>query len=252
MKLLINVFLFTCVSLYEIPSVSSSMFSDHLRTLRAEADETDSIHDLTLQAGDRTFPTHKYILSMRSDFFRKLLFREAGQGDGGGGGEDWGWDEEEVRRSEDASGCDLLILEKVPAELLEQVLQFIYTDVCEMLTHGARPSVPRITNTNSGKKPGQNQHQSHRHQQEQLIHSLQELGLGDTLRGRSALEVYRALPPPSHMEGDKDKEKPKGKGAKPGKKGSKGGGGSETGGANPVKMLQALAKRLGVGSLSNR
>lgn len=190
---------------------------------------------------------------MRSDFFRKLLYREAGQGDGGGGGEDWGWDEEDFRQSEDASGCDLLILEKVPAELLEQALQFIYTDTCDMLTHGARPSVPRITNANSGKKPGQNQHHSHRHQQEQLIHSLQELGLGETLRGRSALEVYRALPPPSHMEGEyKDKEKPKGKGAKPGKKGSKGGGGSEAGGANPVKMLQALAKRLGVGSLSNR
>lgn len=246
-------FLLTCVSLYEIPTVSSSTFSDHLRTLRAEADETDSIHDITLQAGDRTFPAHKYILSMRSDFFRKLLFREAGQGDrgsgsggGGGNGEDCGWDEEEVRQSEDASGCDMLILEKVPAELLEQVLQFIYTDTCEMLTHGARPSVPRTANINNGKKPGQNQ-------QEQLIHSLQELGLGDTLRGRSALEVYRTLPPPTHMEGDnKDKEKPKGKGAKSGKKGSKGGGGSEAGGANPVKMLQALAKRLGVGSLSNR
>lgn len=193
---------------------------------------------------------------MRSDFFRKLLFREAGQGDGGsngGGGEDWAWDEEEVRRSEDASGCDMLILEKVPAELLEQALQFIYTDTCEMLTHGARPSVPRTTNINNGKRPGQNQHQSHRHEQEQLIHSLQELGLGDSLRGRSALEVYRALPPPTNMEGDnKGKEKPKGKGAKPGKKGSKSGSGSEAGGANPVKMLQALAKKLGVGSLSNR
>ncbi|XP_076136323.1 inhibitor of Bruton tyrosine kinase [Alosa pseudoharengus] len=240
-------------SLYEIPTVSMSTFSDHLRALRAEADEMDSIHDVTLQAGDRTFPAHKYILSVRSDFFRKLLFREGSQGDDGGGGEDWD-DEEEVRRSEDASGCDLLVLEKVPAELLEQALQFVYADTCEMLTHGARPSVPRVNATNSARKPGHNQQkQNQQNQQEQLIHSLQELGLGDSLRGRSALEVYRSLPPPTHVEGDnRDKEKPKGKGPKPGKKGSKGGGGSEAGGPSPVKMLQALAKRLGLGSLSNR
>ncbi|KAL2084814.1 hypothetical protein ACEWY4_020332 [Coilia grayii] len=237
-------------SLYEIPTVSSSTFSEHLRRLRSEADETDSIHDVTLQAGDRTFPAHKYILSLRSDFFRKLLYREGGQGDGdgsGGPGEDWD-EEEEVRRSEDASGCDLLILEKVPVELLEQALQFIYADMCEMLTHGARPSMPRPS-----AKPKDAKQRQGRDQQEQLIHSLQELGLGDTLRGRSALEVYRSLPPPVHVEGDyKDKEKPKGKATKPGKKGSKGSGGSDGGGANPVKMLQSLAKRLGLGSLSSR
>ena len=183
---------------------------------------------------------------MRSDFFRKLLFRTDGQGDSGNGGDDWGLDEEEeVRRSEDASGCDLLVLEKVPAELLEQALQFIYTDTCDMLTHGARPSMPR---SSPRKEPKEKQGHD---QQEQLIHSLQELGLGDTLRGRSALEVYRALPPPTCMD-NKDKDKPKGKSTKTGKKGSKGGGGREAGGASPVKMLQGLAKRLGLSSLSSR
>lgn len=234
----------TC--LYEIPTVSSSVFADHLRTLRAEADEMDSIHDVTLQAGDRTFPAHKYILSVRSDFFRKLLFQEGGQGDGGGVlGEKWD-EETEIRREEDSSGCDLLIFEKIPPELLEQVLQFIYTDSCEMLTHGARPSVPRT----APRKDAQQKHE----QQEQLIHSLQELGLGDTLRGRSALEVYRSLPPPSGLEGDnKDREKPKSKTSKAGKKAGKGGsGGGDAGASNPVKMLQALAKRLGLGSLSSR
>ncbi|XP_063055674.1 inhibitor of Bruton tyrosine kinase isoform X2 [Engraulis encrasicolus] len=251
-------------SLYEVPSVSSSTFSEHLRRLRSEADETDSIHDVTLQAGDRTFPAHKYVLSTRSDFFRKLLYREEGQGDNGEGGNGVDWDEEEeVCRSEDASGCDLLILEKVPPELLEQALQFIYADSCEMLTHGSRPSVPRPGALLKAKMDAKQQ------QQEQLIHSLQELGLGDSLRGRSALEVYRSLPPPVHTEGDynnKDANKEKanstnkGKGNKAGKKGGGkgnrggdgGGGGGGSTGTNPVKMLQALAKRLGLGSLSSR
>lgn len=90
----------------------------------------DSIHDVTLQAGDRTFPAHKYILSMRSEFFRKLFISDncvvAGELDG------------EVRKSEDAVGCDLIILDKIPADMLEYALHFIYTDSCELLVHGAK------------------------------------------------------------------------------------------------------------------
>lgn len=47
--------------------------------------------------------------------------------------------DKEVRRSEDAVGCDLLILEKIPADMLEYALRFMYTDSCELLVHGARP-----------------------------------------------------------------------------------------------------------------
>uniref|UniRef100_A0A8C4E279 Inhibitor of Bruton agammaglobulinemia tyrosine kinase n=1 Tax=Dicentrarchus labrax TaxID=13489 RepID=A0A8C4E279_DICLA len=180
-------------SLYEIPIISPSSFSQHFRSLLDEADEMDSIHDVTLQAGDRTFPAHKYILSMRSELFRKLFMSEH-----------CGVDEElsgEVRKSEDAVGCDLIILEKIPADMLEYVLHFIYTDSCELLVHGARPRV-------SGDL-----------EQERLISSLQDLGL----RGRSALDVYRSIP--TAAKGD---------------------------GANPVKTLQGVAKKLGLGSLSAR
>lgn len=84
-------------------------------------------------------------------------------------------------------------------------------------------------------------------EEERLISSLQDLGL----RGRSALEVYRSLPPAA--KGDDDKAKAKN--AKPGKKGkgSKGDkSGASEGGANPVKSLQAVAKKLGLGNLSAR
>lgn len=84
-------------------------------------------------------------------------------------------------------------------------------------------------------------------EQESLISSLQNLGL----RGRSALEVYRSLPPAAKGDGDKAKSK----GSKPSKKG-KGGKADRAeaneGGVNAVKTLQGVAKKLGLGSLSAR
>lgn len=118
----------------EIPLISPSSFLKHFGQLLEEADEMDSIHDVTLQAGDRTFATHKYILSMRSEFFRKLF-----ASDHCGIGEELGG---EARKSEDAVGCDLIILENIPADMLEYALDFIYTDSCELLVHKAKPRVP--------------------------------------------------------------------------------------------------------------
>uniref|UniRef100_A0A7N8YF12 Inhibitor of Bruton agammaglobulinemia tyrosine kinase n=1 Tax=Mastacembelus armatus TaxID=205130 RepID=A0A7N8YF12_9TELE len=207
-------------SLYEIPSTSLSLFSQHFGALLDEADEMDSIHDVTLQAGDRTFPAHKYILSMRSEFFRKLFMSEHCRVD-----EEL---DKEVKKSEDAVGCDLLIFEKIPADMLELALKFIYTDSCELLVHGARPRV-------SGDL-----------EQERLISSLQDLDL----KGRSALEVYCSFP-----SATKDGNKAKSKGSKPGKKGKGGKSdkvGANEGGSNPVKTLQCVAKKLGLGSLSAR
>uniref|UniRef100_A0A3Q3JX55 BTB domain-containing protein n=1 Tax=Monopterus albus TaxID=43700 RepID=A0A3Q3JX55_MONAL len=206
-------------SLYEIPSISPSLFSQHFRSLLDEADEMDSIHDVTLQAGDRTFPAHKYILSMRSEFFRKQFMSEHRGVD-----EDL---DKEVRKSEDAVGCDLLVLEKIPADMLELALHFIYTDSCELLVHRSRPRV-------SGDS-----------EQGKLISSLQDLGL----RGCPALEAYCSLPPETKADGNKPKS------SKPGKKGkgSKGDkAGANEGEANPVKTLQGVAKKLGLGGLSAR
>lgn len=111
----------------------------------------DSIHDVTLQAGDRTFAAHKYILSMRSEFFRKLLMSDH-----------CGIAEElvgEVRKSEDAVGCDFITLENIPADMLEYALDFIYTDSCELLVHGAKPrvSVAQTGQTKVGKHKQTNQ-----------------------------------------------------------------------------------------------
>ncbi|CAB1333636.1 unnamed protein product, partial [Coregonus sp. 'balchen'] len=183
-----------------------------------QSDPKTSIHDVTLQAGDRTFPAHKYLLSMRSEFFRKQLVPDWEEGDG------------EVRRSEDAVGCDLLVLEKVSPEMLEHALKFIYTDFCELLVQDHRPRV-------FGQK--QNQHGPDP-EQEHLISSLQDLSFHEgNLRGCSALEVYCSLTPSARGDGDK----PKSKGTKPGKKGKGGKAGAGEGGrVNPVKTLQVHKK----------
>lgn len=118
----------------EIPIISPSSFLKHFGQLLEEANEMDSIHDVTLQAGNRTFAAHKYILSMRSEFFRKLF-----ASDHCGIGEELGG---EARKSEDAVGCDLIILENISADMLEYALDFIYTDSCELLVHKAKPRVP--------------------------------------------------------------------------------------------------------------
>ncbi|XP_058504067.1 inhibitor of Bruton tyrosine kinase isoform X1 [Solea solea] len=216
-------------SLYEIPSISPSSFSQNFRSILEEADEMDSIHDVTLQAANHTFPAHKYILSMRSEFFRKQFMSSHCRVD-----EELDTD---LKKSEDAVGCSLLIFEKIPPDMLEYALNFIYTDSCELLVHGTRPRV-------SGALAAHNQDS----EQERLISSLQDLGLS----GCSALEVYRSLPTATNGDGDKAKSK----GSKPGKK-SKGGkgdkaGANEGGGANPVKTLQGVAKKLGLGSLAAR
>uniref|UniRef100_A0A8C5G593 BTB domain-containing protein n=1 Tax=Gouania willdenowi TaxID=441366 RepID=A0A8C5G593_GOUWI len=117
-------------SLFEVPSVSPSSFFQHFKSLLEEADEMDSIHDVTLQAGNRTFPAHKYILSMKSEFFRKQFMPE-----------NCDFDQEEVKRGEDSAGCDMLVLEKLSPDMLEYILHFIYTDSCELLVHGACPRV---------------------------------------------------------------------------------------------------------------
>lgn len=133
-KLMKTFFFLLQSSLCEIPIISPSSFSKHFGQLLEEADEMDSIHDVTVQAGDRTFAAHKYILSMRSEFFRKLFVS-----DHSGIGEELGG---EARKSEDAVGYDLIALENIPADMLEYALDFIYTDSCELLVHGAKPRVP--------------------------------------------------------------------------------------------------------------
>ncbi|XP_041418088.1 inhibitor of Bruton tyrosine kinase isoform X2 [Xenopus laevis] len=201
-------------SLFEVPSVSSSVFAEDFEKLLNEANETDSIHDVTFQVGTKIFPAHKYILALRCDFFSKLF----------SSGEINSLDFPEVhQKGEDAAGCDLFVIEKIPPELFSHVLQFIYSDTCDMLLQGHKPKLwHKEENENT------------------IICNFQKMGFREDIEGKSAYEVYKN----SRICAENEKQKGKTKQSKKTRSI-----GDET---SPVKMLQNTAKKFGLSNLSSR
>ncbi|XP_071998162.1 inhibitor of Bruton tyrosine kinase isoform X2 [Engystomops pustulosus] len=204
-------------SLYEIPVVSSSVFVEDFEKLLNEVDEMDSIHDVTFLVGSQSFPAHKYILAMKCDVFRKLLLSA---------------DNNQVdlpeiyQNGEDSAGCDLFVIEKVSPILFSYILQFVYTDKCDMLVHGHRPRCI--------------QKEKIEENQDAIISDFKQLNFHENVKGKSAYEVYRN----NQITADNDKKKGKGKPSKKSKNVSED--------SSPVKMLQTLARKFGLSNLSSR
>ncbi|CAK6446810.1 unnamed protein product [Pipistrellus nathusii] len=201
-------------SLYEIPTVSSSSFLEELGKLLREADEMDSIHDVTFQVGNRIFPAHKYILALRSDFFQKLFLSDGTSLDF----------TDVYRKDEDSVGCPLFVVEKVHPDLFEYLLQFIYTDTCDFLTHGFKPRI--ILN----KKPEEYQGTLNPHLNKMNSHEDNK---------KSAFEVYKS----NQAHTNSEKQRSKLKSSKKVK---------SVGEDDPVKMLQNVAKKFGFSNLCSR
>ena len=201
-------------SLYEIPAVSSSSFFEEFGKLLRETDEMDSIHDVTFQVGSRLFPAHKYILAVRSDFFQKLFLSDGTTLDF----------MDVYRKDEDSAGCHLFVAEKVHPDLFECLLQFIYTDTCDFLTHGFKPRI------NLNKKPEECQSTPNCHLNKMNSHEENQ---------KSAFEVYKS----NQAHTISEKQKSKNKSSKKVK---------SVGEDDPVKMLQNVAKKFGFSNLSSR
>ncbi|NXC38850.1 IBTK kinase, partial [Penelope pileata] len=200
-------------SLYEIPSVSLSSFGEDFGSLLDETDEMDSIHDVTLQIGARTYPVHKYILAVRSNFFQNLFVSSDDQLD----------TPDVYRKDEDAVGCDLYVIEKIHPDLFAYLLQFIYTDTCDLLTHGYKPKILHKEKSEE--------------YQDTLISNLNKMSFDEDVNRKSAFEIYRNNQVQVLNEKQKNKSK-KGKIV-----------GEE---ANLIKMLQSAAKKFGLSNLSER
>ncbi|XP_075718185.1 inhibitor of Bruton tyrosine kinase [Rhinoderma darwinii] len=204
-------------SLFEIPVVSSSIIVEDFEKLLKEVDEMDSIHDVTFFLGSKAFPAHRYILAMKCDFFRKLFISaDSNQADF----------LDIYQNGEDSAGCDLFVLEKVSPVLFCYILQFVYTDTCDMLVHGHKP---RCT-----------QKEKIEENQNTIISDFQKIRFHEDVKAKSAYEVYRN----NQICADNEKKKGKMKPSKKSKYVSE-----ET---SPVKMLQNLAKKFGMSSLSSR
>ncbi|XP_037375902.1 inhibitor of Bruton tyrosine kinase isoform X2 [Talpa occidentalis] len=201
-------------SLYEIPAVSSSSFFEEFGKLLKETDEMDNIHDVTFQVGNRIFPAHKYILAMRSDFFQKLFLSDNATLDFA----------DVYRKDEDSAGCHLFVVEKVHPDLFEYLLQFIYTDNCDILTHGFKPRI----NLNIKSEEYQGSPDSH----------LNKMNCHEENQ-KSAFEVYKSNQAHKISEMQKSKLKPSKKGKNVGEN-------------DPIRMLQNVAKKFGFNNLSSR
>ena len=173
----------------------------------------DSIHDVTFQVGNRIFPAHKYILALHSDFFQKLFLSDGTSLDF----------TDVYRKDEDAVGCPLFVVEKVHPDLFEYLLQFIYTDTCDFLTHGFKPRI------NLNKKPEENRGTPNSHLNKMNSHEDNQ---------KSAFEVYKSNH--AHTISEKQKSKPKSS-----KK-------VKCVGEDPVGMLQNVAKKFGFSTLTSR
>ncbi|XP_015455910.1 inhibitor of Bruton tyrosine kinase isoform X2 [Pteropus alecto] len=201
-------------SLYEIPAVSSSSFLEEFGKLLRETDEMDNIHDVTFQVGNRIFPAHKYILAARSDFFQKLFLSDGTSLDF----------TDVYRKDEDSAGCHLFVVEKVHPDLFEYLLQFIYTDTCDFLTHGFKPKI------NLNKKTEEHQGTTNSHLNKINSHEDNQ---------KSAFEVYKSNQ--AHTISEKQKNK-----LKSSKKVK------SIGEDDPVRMLQNVARKFGFSNLSSR
>lgn len=196
--------------------MSTSGFTEDFSKLLGEAEVMDSIHDATLQVGTRIFPVHKYILAMRSDFFRNLFDSD----------HDWFDSADIYRKDEDDVGCDLFVIEKLHPDLLMYLLQFIYTDSCDLLIHGHRPKMVYKEKMEES--------------QDSLTSNLNKITISEDVN-KSAFEVYRSNQ--VHMVNEKQKSKSKSVSKKC--KGVR----EEV---NLIKMLQVAAKKFGLGNLSSR
>ncbi|XP_040284626.1 inhibitor of Bruton tyrosine kinase [Bufo bufo] len=204
-------------SLFEIPVVSASIFDEDFGKILKEVDEMDSIHDVTFLLGSQAFPAHRCILAMNCDFFRKLFLSA---------GSNQAVLPDIYQNGEDSSGCDLFVIEKVSPVLFSYILQFVYTDTCDMLVPGHKPRCI--------------QKEKFDENQDAIITHFQKISFHEDVKGRSAYEVYR------NNQICADNEKKKGK-IKPSKKSK-----CVSEENSPVKMLQNLAKKFGLSSLSSR
>ncbi|KAM9187597.1 LOW QUALITY PROTEIN: inhibitor of Bruton tyrosine kinase-like [Dugong dugon] len=196
---------------YEIPAVSSSSLFEEFGKLLRETDEMDSIHDVTFQVGNRIFPARKHILAVRSDFFQKLFISDGTTLDFA----------DVYRKNEDSVGCHLFVVEKVHPDLFEYLLQFIYTDTCDVLTHGYKPRI------HLNKKPEEYQNAPNSH--------LNKMNCHEDNNQKSTFEVYKSNQAQTISE--RQKRKPKS---------------SKKGKSFGERSCKNIAKKFGFNNLSSR
>lgn len=146
---------------------------------------------MLFQINGHSWIAHKYILVTRCDYFHKLLA-------------------ESKKRQDDESS--IITVQGVHPDIFDQLLKFIYSDNCDLLTPGAKFELSKLPHEISA--------------DDVFIDKMAEFDAITSPHKTSAFEALR---------------KKKGHGGKKDEKSS-----------NPVKMLQDLARKYGIKGLPKR
>lgn len=172
---------------------------------------------LVSQVGHKTIAAHKYILALRSDYFRRLFLQTQPSN---------------INNAPTAINPDEVhnVSDKTDFHTLTHLLQYIYTDTCDVFNPSYRHHTPGVALTSSDFN---------------VSDDFGNLTLNDHNRNRSAYGVYKEE---REKGGRKDGRK------EGGKKTKKGGGkkSDEIDAMIPVRNLIDVAKKFGVGSLVKR
>ncbi|XP_022089803.1 inhibitor of Bruton tyrosine kinase-like [Acanthaster planci] len=211
-------------SLTEVPSVSPSLMVKHLSHLLTDADLSDCIHDVVLKVGHRSIPAHKYILTLRSDYFRCLFLQTSPRENHNSAHTPDAFDSFPVVKPRETHD----VTDKTDFHTLMQLLQYIYTDTCDVFQSDfdfkSVPGTPRSPTTGLD-----------------VADDFDKLTITKENRHKSAYGVYK-----EHNEKKGNKEG--------GKKAKKDGGAkkNEADGMVYVRSLIDAAKKFGVASLVKR
>ncbi|CAC5394250.1 unnamed protein product [Mytilus coruscus] len=181
-----------CVT--DVPSISASSMIEDCEQLMEEADEFDMIHDVIIKIGGHSWIAHRYILVSRCDYFHKLLA--------------------ESKKKED-DDTSVITVQDIHPDIFDQLVKFIYTDTCDLLTPGAKFELSKISVENGA--------------EDNFLGKVMDTAVISSPHTTSAFE---ALKKKKGHAGKKDEKQVKS--------------------TNPVKMLQDLAKKYGIKGLPKR
>lgn len=176
----------------DVPSVSPSSMVEDCEQLMEEADEFDLIHDVIIKIGSHSWIAHKYILVSRCDYFHKLLA------------------ESKKRQDEETP---TITIQGIHPDIFDQLLKFIYTDTCDILTVGAKFELSK--------------YYQEAENDEDLFDKMPE-----TISSPHKISAFEAVKKKRGSAGKKEEKSTKS--------------------SNPVKMLQDLARKYGIKGLPKR
>jgi len=105
-------------ALTEVPEIDPSSMIKDMKTLLADVNEFDDLHDVICIVGNQNFAAHSFILASGSETFSKQL------------------------RFTEVTGPVTVEIDDVHPEIFKQILQFLYYKSCELFMEGPCPIGP--------------------------------------------------------------------------------------------------------------